>query len=140
MSIKVKKVWIDNTAVYVETENGEIYKELFNNYTRLRYATQEQRSNFEYDNIGIHWEDIDEDLSFEGFKNKSEIRETELYKIFKQNSEINVSAVARRMNISQSLMAAYICGVKKPSKLRYEKIEKTLHNIGKDLLNVRLLK
>jgi hypothetical protein len=139
MNINVKKVWVDDMAVYVETESGDIYKELFDDYPRLRYATQEQRNNFEYDNIGIHWEDIDEDLSFTGFVHKNDATELELYKIFKQNSEINVSAVARRMNISQSVMAAYICGIKKPSKQRCKEIEKTLHKIGKNLLDIRLL-
>lgn len=33
---------------------------------RLRYATKAQREDFEYDNLGIHWEKLDEDLSFEG--------------------------------------------------------------------------
>ena len=67
MKTEIIKVWIDDIAVYIKTKKGEIYKELFSDYPLLRHATQAQRANFEYDNIGIHWEELDEDLSFRGF-------------------------------------------------------------------------
>ncbi|MDR3261511.1 MAG: DUF2442 domain-containing protein [Tannerella sp.] len=67
MGITVKKVWIDENAVYIQTDTGNIFSEQFADYPRLRRATSEQRAKFEYDNIGIHWEDIDEDLGYEGF-------------------------------------------------------------------------
>jgi hypothetical protein len=37
-------------------------------YSRLLNATKEQRENYEFigPGIGIHWEDLDEDLSIEG--------------------------------------------------------------------------
>ncbi|GHT22852.1 hypothetical protein AGMMS4957_13590 [Bacteroidia bacterium] len=37
---------------------------------RMRHATPEQRANFEYNNIGIHWEELNEDFSFNGFISK----------------------------------------------------------------------
>ena len=40
--------------------------------------------------------------------------ETFLYRIFISHPELNASAVARRMGISQSLMSQYISGIKKP--------------------------
>jgi hypothetical protein len=64
---KIVSVWIDDKAVYIETEAGEIYSEQFADYPRLRSAIPSQRSNFEYDNIGIRWDELDEDLSFNGF-------------------------------------------------------------------------
>lgn len=39
--------------------------------------------------------------------------ETFLYRIFISHPELNASAVARRMGISQSLMSQYISGIKK---------------------------
>ena len=42
--------------------------------------------------------------------------ETFLYRIFISHPELNASAVARRMGISQSLMSQYISGIKKPSQ------------------------
>jgi len=67
MKTRIIKVWIDNDAVYIQTNKGEIYRERFVNYPRLHTALPSQRANFEYDNIGIHWNELDEDLSYRGF-------------------------------------------------------------------------
>jgi hypothetical protein len=139
MKALVTKVWIDDVAVYIQTSTGEIASEQFKDFIRLRNATPSQQANYEYDNIGIHWNEIDEDLSFEGFFNKkNDLEKPELYKLFKSFSEINVSSVARRMGIPQSVMAAYLCGAKKPSETRKAEIEKTLHQIGQELMNIKL--
>ena len=67
MKTTVVKVWIDNEAVYIQTNKGEVFNELFADYPRLSTALPSQRADFEYDNIGIHWEELDEDLSYKGF-------------------------------------------------------------------------
>jgi hypothetical protein len=136
---EVIKVWVDDVAVYIQTSSGETKRELFNDYIRLRYATPSQRANFEYDNIGIHWNELDEDLGFEGFFDKeNEPEKPKLFTLFKSLPEINVSSVARRMGIPQSVMASYLCGAKIPSEKRKLEIEKTLHQIGQDLLDIKL--
>jgi hypothetical protein len=71
MQPKVTKVWVDDTAVHIQTEDGKIFSEKFADYRRLRNATPKQRDNFEYNTFGIHWEEIDEDLCFQGFINKN---------------------------------------------------------------------
>jgi len=73
MKTKITRVWIDNTAVYIQTNKGEIYNEQFADYPRLRIATPFQRANFEYDNIGVRWKELDEDLSYRGFKRDKKI-------------------------------------------------------------------
>lgn len=113
---KIEKIWLTDDAVWIRTAGGKEACEKFNDYPRLRYATKKQRANYEADEYGIHWKDIDEDLSFEGFFDKKET--TELYKLFMAHPELNVSAIARRIGISQSLMAQYISGRKKASKAR----------------------
>ena len=80
------------------------------------------------------WEEIDEDLSFEGFFEKKET--TMLYKLFMAHPELNVSAIARRIGISQSLMAQYISGKKKPSDARITLILDTIREIGQELIAV----
>ena len=67
MKTKIHKVWIDDEAVYIQTNKGEVFNEQFANYPRLHTASPLQRSNFEYDNIGIRWKELDEDLSYRGF-------------------------------------------------------------------------
>ena len=59
--------------------------------------------------------------------------ETFLYRIFISHPELNASAVARRMGISQSLMSQYISGIKKPSQEREALIVNTIKDIGKEL-------
>lgn len=129
--IEVERIWLTDDAVWIKTKNGEEVCEYYADYPRLRYATPQQRANYKADDYGIHWPDIDEDLSYEGFffhKNH-----TELYRLFIAHPELNASAVARRMGISQSLFAQYISGAKKPSKARLEEIYATLRSIGQEL-------
>ena len=59
--------------------------------------------------------------------------ETFLYRIFISHPELNASAVARRMGISQSLMSQYISGIKTPSPEREALIVNTIKDIGKEL-------
>jgi uncharacterized pyridoxamine 5'-phosphate oxidase family protein len=136
MEPTVVKVWVDDTKIYVQTEDGKIYSQKFARYYRLRHATPEQRANFTTSRFGIHWEELDEDLSLSGFI--TEKPENEIYKAFKAHPEISISSVARRMSIPQSLLAGYIGGIKKPSKERRVQIEKTLHEIGTSLQEVKI--
>jgi len=132
--MKIEKIWLTENAVWIRTEDGKEACELFADYPRLKEASVEQLVNYDYDDFGIHWEDLDEDLSFEGFFDKQE--PTSLYKFFMSHPELNVSALARRIGISQSLMAQYISGKKKASKARTELIFETIHEVGRELAAV----
>ena len=65
--MKVEKVWLDNEYVYVKTDIGHIIGNPLAWFPRLLNATIAQRNNFEISPFGIHWQDVDEDLSLEGF-------------------------------------------------------------------------
>ena len=132
--ITVTKIWLTEDAVWIRTSEGKEACEYYVDYPRLRYATPEQRSNYETDENGIHRPDIDEDLSYEGFFQSKQ--RTDLYRIFMSHPELNASAVARRLGISQSLFAQYISGFKKPSQKRLEEIYATIRQIGKELIAV----
>ena len=131
---KIEKIWLTDDAVWIRTADGREACEKFCDYPRLRYATSEERANYTADDYGLRWEDIDEDLSFEGFFDKQPT--TELYKLFMAHPELNVSAIARRMGISQSLMAQYISGKKKASEARLKRILDTVREIGHELIAV----
>ena len=132
--MNIEKIWLTDTAIWIRTADGKEACEVFDDYPRLRNATQEQRLQYEADAFGIHWEALDEDLSYEGFFSKQE--PTALYKLFIAHPELNVSALARRMGISQSLMAQYISGKKKPSESRLTMIYETIREVGKELIAV----
>ena len=137
MKTEVVKVWVDDIYVNIQTADGQVKSEKITDYYRLRNATPEERQHFEYDNMGIHWSELDEDLSYEGFfQSKEEDEKSELYTFFKSFPEINVSKLARRMGMSQSLMASYICGVKKPSAERLKEIENAVRSLGQELSSI----
>ena len=115
--MKISKIWFANDRIYGLTDDGrELWQSLLY-YRRLRNATDEERANYEIDDEGIHWYDLDEDVSFESFE-YDDPEPTGISRIFLSHPELNASAVGRRLGISQSLMAQYINGTKKPSKER----------------------
>lgn len=130
----IEKIWITETEIWIRTSDGQQACEKISNYPRLKAATQEQLNNFTSDKWGIHWDELEEDLSFEGFF--KEKKTSELYDIFMSHPEINVSAVARRLGMSQSLLAQYICGSKRPSQERLELIKSEIRIIGQELLKI----
>ena len=132
--INVTEIWLTDSAVWIRTEDGREAKERFSDYPRLKYATEEQRCNFVSDADGIHWPELDEDLCFESFFDKKD--QTILYRIFIEHPELNASAIARRLGISQSLFAQYISGAKKPSEARLNQILEQIRAIGRDFSQI----
>lgn len=133
-SIKIEKIWLTDTAIWIRTADGREACEKFSDYQRLKWATAEERANFTTSHDGIHWQELDEDLSFEGFFR--ERKSSPLYDLFVAHPELNASAVARRLRISQSLFAQYVSGTKKPSKERFNEILQTIRSIGCELAAV----
>ena len=132
--ITIEKIWLTEDAVWIRTADGKEACEFFADYPRLKFASPQQRAHFVADDFGINWPEIDEDLSFEGFfvaKNR-----TALHKLFLAHPELNASAIARRMGISQSLFAQYVSGTKKPSQARLSEIYATIHTIGEELMAI----
>jgi len=64
--LQISKVWVDNEYVYAETKDGIQAKYAFADWDRLANATTEQRNDFQLSYFGIHWPQINEDLSFTG--------------------------------------------------------------------------
>lgn len=129
------KIWFDNGRIYGLTDKGETVWQSLLWYKRLKAATDEQRNNYEMDDEGIHWYDLDEDISFESFE-YDDPEPQGISRVFLTHPELNASAIARRLGISQSLMAQYINGTKKPSKEREHMILNEIKAIGKELIAV----
>ena len=62
----ISRVWIDDHSVYAEPSDGERASYEFSKWPRLNQATDAQRQRFTLTRSGIHWDEIDEDLSFGG--------------------------------------------------------------------------
>ena len=75
----------DRELMTVKLKNGYNMVFSLDEFGRLKKATPQQRENWEFiaGGVGVHWEDIDEDLSVKGFirsyieKTKSFIAENE---------------------------------------------------------------
>jgi hypothetical protein len=133
--MKISKIWFADDRIYGLTDAGrELWQSLLY-YRRLRNATDEERANYEIDDEGIHWYDLDEDVSFESFE-YDDPEPTGISRIFLSHPELNASAVGRRLGISQSLMAQYINGTKKPSKERERLIMDEIILISQELQSI----
>ena len=105
--MKAKKVWFEGERIYIETDDGRTLWQSILYYQRLKNATDEQRNDYELGHFGIHWEEIDEDISYESFEYDNP-EPTGISRIFLTHPELNASAVARRLGIQQSLLAQYM--------------------------------
>ena len=133
--MKISKIWFADDRIYGLTDDGrELWQSLLY-YRRLRNATDEERANYEMDDEGIHWYELDEDVSFESFE-YDDPEPTGISRIFLSHPELNASAVGRRLGISQSLMAQYINGTKKPSKERERLIMDEILLISQELQKI----
>ena len=63
----IKKLWFDDEQIFIETVNGEVLSQHIRFFSRLRNATDMQRAEWTESHFGLHWENIDEDISFESF-------------------------------------------------------------------------
>jgi hypothetical protein len=136
--MEANKVWFSEDKIFIlSQDNEELWQSLLW-YPRLKLASKLQRASFRLTPFGIRWDEIDEDVSFESFTYEDKEPSVDIARVFKSFPEINVSSVARRMGIRQSVMASYLCGAKKPSESKKAEIEEILHQLGKELLTVKL--
>lgn len=67
--LRIRQIWFDRPLdlIIVLLNNKKVLKRPLSDFKQLATATEEQLTHFENDGIGIHWPDIDEDLSLRGF-------------------------------------------------------------------------
>lgn len=133
----IRKLWFADNRIYIQTTDGEeLYQSLYF-YPRLMHASPEQLADCELWDDGIHWEQLDEDVSYESFY-YPETKEPApgLQSAFLTNPELSIPAIAQRVGIRQSLLTSYIKGTKEPSTEQKTQLLNTLHAIGQSLINV----
>ena len=133
--MNILKIWIEGDRIYGMADDGRTLWQSLLYYPRLRFANESQLQDYTINAFGIHWEQLDEDVSFESFE-YPDPEPDGLARIFLLHPEINVSAFARRIGMKQSLLAAYIGGAKHPSKEQQERILSELRKVGQELAQV----
>lgn len=133
--MKAQKVWFENGRVHLLTQDGREGSLPVRLFPRLYNATDAQRQNYTLSHFGIHWPDIDEDLSYEGFFDDDQPSKSEnaLERIFAEYPELNARQVARMAGLNSTLFQQYIDGHKKPSAQRLKQIESAIHRLGAEL-------
>jgi len=133
--MKIKKIWFDGDYIYGMDERNNTYRQSLLWYSKLRNSSAEERERYTFSTIGIHWRELDEDVSFESF-GYEDAEPSKLQRFFLTHKEINVSEFARMIGINAALLRNYINGFKKPSKEREGQILEQIHKIGAEFMEV----
>jgi hypothetical protein len=133
--LKIKRLWFDDNKIFIQTEDEMTLWQSLLWYARLLHATDEQRNDYRFSYSGIHWNSVDEDISFESFLSGN-TEPVGISRLFLTRPELNPSAIARRIGIEQGLLAAYIRGIKKPSSKDEKKILNAVREFGKELMEI----
>ena len=131
--MKIIKIWFKGDYLYGEDDSGKTYRQSLLWYKKLRSATDEEREQYTFGFDGIHWRNLDEDVSFESFAYE-DAEPTKLQRFFLSHQEINIAEFARLIGMNPSLLRNYINGFKKPSKEREQMIIEKVNNIGKEYM------
>ena len=127
--MKITEIWFDKDHIYGKDENGRTLRQSLLWYDALRSASDEQRANFTIGYSGIHWRELDEDISFESFE-YADAEPSKLQRFFLTHRELNVAEFAKRININATLLRNYINGFKTPSKEREKMILEAIRQLG----------
>lgn len=133
---------VKQVIVYVEKAEDGTYWGTTQNVpgvvTAYGSSLEELKQNFESafkDYLEVAEEEKEDWLSdvkdLEGFT-----YELDLQSFFKLVPEIKVSAIAKKAKINESLMRQYATGKANASEARTKKIEKAIHELGRELLAV----
>ena len=78
--MKIKKMWFEDEYIFFRTDTEHIIGNPLKWFPRLQQATSKQRENYEIYDEGIHWSELDEDLSLKGFFTyKVNLRSEDIY-------------------------------------------------------------
>lgn len=133
--MKIEKIWFDGDYLYGLGDNGKTYRQSLLWYQQLRNATDEERQQYTMSTCGIHWRNLDEDVSFESFEYE-DAEPSKLQRFFLTHKEINVSEFAKLAGINASLLRNYINGFKKPSAERERMILDEIRAVGREFVAV----
>ncbi len=131
----MKKIWFDKDYIYAMSEDGKEMKQSLLWYPALESASDAARADYTIGFDGIHWRNLDVDISFESFSYE-DAEPSVLQRFFLTHKELNVAEFAKRIGINATLLRNYINGFKKPSEEREAMILAAIKELGKEYLKV----
>lgn len=134
--MKAKEIKFDNFYIRLYTDDGRVGVLPLKSYPRLYNATHTQRENYTLGSFGVHWPDLDEDLSYEGFFTGQDAEAAnEIAELFRRFPELNLDKTARVWEINPTLMSKYRNALKNPSGQRVETIKRLAGRLGRELMD-----
>ncbi len=133
--MKITSIRFTGEYLYAIDENGKEYRQSHLWYPNLLAASDEERAQYIISLEGIHWRNLDEDVSFESFEYE-DAEPTDFQRFFLTHKELNISEFAKLIGINASLLRNYINGYKKPSAERQEQILQQIRKLGEEYANL----
>ncbi|MDE6342229.1 MAG: DUF2442 domain-containing protein [Muribaculaceae bacterium] len=130
--MKIVEIWFDKDYIYGRDDEGNTYRQSLLWYPRLKAADEAQKAQYRFGLGGIHWRNLDEDISFESFKYE-DAEPSPLQQFFLTHREINIPEFAKSIGINPSLLRNYINGFKKPSEESEQFILNQIRKLGWEL-------
>lgn len=134
--MKIKEIWFDSDYIFGRDEEGKEYKESLLWYPKLQQASDEERNSYTFGMGGIHWRNLDVDISYESFEYE-EAEPNPMQRFFLTHKEINVAEFARKLRMNPTLLRNYINGFKKLSKEREKEIVDHIHKLGEEMVALK---
>ncbi|MCD8207009.1 MAG: DUF2442 domain-containing protein [Bacteroidales bacterium] len=131
----INDIWFEKGYLYGRDGEGKEHRQSLLWYPKLRNATDEERSQYTLSSVGIHWQGLDEDVSFESFE-YPDADPSDFQRFFLTHKEINIAEFANKAELNASLLRNYINGFKKPSEERKAEILRQIHLLGAELSSI----
>lgn len=128
-------IWFDNGFIFGKDENDNTHVQSLLWYPDLKEASVQERENYSFCHEGIHWPDLDVDISFESFWYSDAIPSA-MQRFFLEHKEINIAEFAKRAGLNATLLRNYINGFKTPSKEREKLILQKIRELGEEYVSV----
>lgn len=133
---KIKNLWFDDRRIYIRTNEGNKYSRPLEAFPELMDANAEQRNAFCIDADGeeVRWEILDADLHISSFFETREPNyNNEVAQILARFPFLNLTELAKAMDVHPSLIARYVYGMAEPTPQRLSQLRSSLHAFGREL-------
>ena len=131
--MRITQIWFSGDQIFGRDEKGQVFSQSLLWYPRLKAASPQEREKYSFGFDGIHWRNLDEDISFESFA-YDDAQPSPMQLFFLTHKEINVAEFARSIGMNATLLRTYINGFKKPSAAREKAILAHIHSLGQELM------
>lgn len=109
-----KQIHFDDQYIYMECD-GETLRQSLLWYPALMKATEKVKKSYVMSSVGIHWREIDVDISFESFA-YADAEPKSWQRFFLTNPSINLAQCAHEIGMEEDKLYRYVYGLAIPNE------------------------